>query len=132
LCGIEQQVEVILYTLLKISIVGTRMLDPVTTLAVVTSIVQFVDFGWKVISKPVELSRSANGTTQDASNYEIVTRDLLRLRESLRVEAAASSAERPKTEADQALKDVCNGCISLSETMLEHLEGLKVHDGAGR
>ena len=108
------------------------MLDPVTTLAVVTTIVQFVDFGWKVISKTVELSRSANGITQDASNYEIVMRDLLRLSERLRVGAVASSAERPKTEADQALKDVCNGCISLSETMLEHLEGLKVYDGAGR
>jgi hypothetical protein len=108
------------------------MLDPVTALAVVTSVVQFVDFSSKVISKAVELSRSANGTTQDASNYEIVTRDLLRLSEGLRERAAASSAERPKTEADQALNDVCNGCISLSETMLEGLEGLKVQDGAGK
>jgi hypothetical protein len=91
-----------------------------------------VDFSWKVIWKAVELSGSVNGTTQNAFNYEIVTRDLLTLSESLRVGVVASSLERSKTEADQTLEDVCKGCISLSERMLKSLEGLKVQAGAGK
>jgi hypothetical protein len=108
------------------------MLDPMTALSLAGNIVQFVDFSFTVISKTKELSRSVYGTTQEAFNFEVVTRDLLRLSENLKGGLATSNADRSKNAVDPVLDDVCSGCILLSEKMLNRLEGLKVQDGAGR
>jgi molecular chaperone GrpE (heat shock protein) len=103
-----------------------------TTLSLAGNIVQFVDFSCTVISRAKELSNSVQGATQDTLNYEIVTRDLLKVSENLKGGVATSSVDSSKNEADQALEEVCNGCIFLSEKMLRRLENLKVQNGAGR
>jgi hypothetical protein len=108
------------------------MLDPMTTLSLAGNIVQSVDFSCTVISRAKELSNSVQGATQDTLNYEIVTRDLLKVSENLKGGVATSSVDSSKNEADQALEEVCNGCIFLSEKMLRRLENLKVQNGAGR
>jgi hypothetical protein len=112
--------------------VGAGMLDPMTTLSLAGNIVQFVDFSCTVISRAKELSNSVQGATQDTLNYEIVTRDLLKVSENLKGGVATSSVDSSKNEADQALEEVCNGCIFLSEKMLRRFEDLKVQNGAGR
>jgi hypothetical protein len=103
-----------------------------TALSLAGNIVQFVDFSCEVISRARELSRSIHGSTQEAFNYEVVARDLLRLSENLEGGHTASNADRSKNEADQALEDVCNRCIILSEAMLKRLEDLKVQDNGSR
>jgi hypothetical protein len=108
------------------------MLDPMTALSLAGNIVQFVDFSCTVISRSKELSNSVHGTTQYTLNYEIVTRDLLKVSENLQDGVATASVDSSKNEADQALEDICNGCIFLSEKMLRRLEYLKVQNDAGR
>ena len=105
------------------------MLDPLTAISLAGSIVQFVDFSAKIISKTRELS--SHGTTQEAYNAEIVIRDLSRLSEQLKDGVRAAGAA-PQTEDDQALEVLCNGCIGLSERMMKRLEKLKLGEGTGK
>jgi hypothetical protein len=107
------------------------MLDPLTALSLAGTIVQFVDFSSKIVSKTRELSKSAHGATEEAFNVEIVTRDLLRLSQSLRNWLRLSGVESDDKD-DQDLEALCDGCIYLPEKLLARLRILKVQHGAGK
>jgi hypothetical protein len=107
------------------------MLDPLTAISLAGNVLQFVDFGSKVISKTRELTKSSNGTTQGAYNAEILVRDLKRVSEQLKGGVRAASVAL-RTDDDKALEDLCNGCISLSDSIIKRLEKLKLGEGAGK
>lgn len=107
------------------------MLDPLTALSLAGTVVQFVDFGSKIISKNKELARSSIGISDEAINHEIIINDLLRLTKSLK-EQLQTANSNPPDDDDQSLRVVCLGCIELSERILTRLESLKVEPNAGR
>ena len=106
------------------------MLDPLTSISLAGTIVQFVDFGGKVISKVKDLKSSADGSSHNLFNSELVARDLLTLSQRLRDGTRLYRADRLSAD-DHALEDLCDGCIALSRSMLERLKSLKVNQGAG-
>ncbi len=57
------------------------MLDPLTALSIASSIVQFVDYGSKLLSKSYELYESADGTTIGNAELEVIAKDLQDLNE---------------------------------------------------
>ena len=107
------------------------MLDPLTAVSLAGTIVQFVDFSSKVVSKTRELSKSASGATEEAYNVELVTRDLLRLSQDLR-DGLRTSAGQSDDKDDQALEALCDGCMFLSEKLLARFEKLKTRQGSGK
>ena len=100
------------------------MLDPLTAIGLASSIVQFVDFSGKVLSKARELSQSRRGSTTDA--YAAVPRDLLQLSEKLRDGLRTARQDESPSESDKALEALCDRCIGVSEKMLARLENLRV------
>jgi len=104
------------------------MLDPLTAISLAGTIVQFVDFSSKVISKTRELSKSTYGAAEEEYNVEIVTGDLLKLSQDLRDGRASGSDDKD----DQKLEALCDGCISLSEKLIARFQKLKVRPGMGK
>jgi hypothetical protein len=58
------------------------MLDPFTALSVAASVVQFVDFTTRLLSKSNEIRK--NGATVDAAYLEVKTEDLILVSAGLR------------------------------------------------
>jgi hypothetical protein len=110
---------------------ASEMLDPLSAISLAGSVVQFVDFSGKIISRTRELVKSSHGTTQEAYNAEIVIRDLLRLSVNMK-DGLRDIGATSQTDGDKALEELCNGCIGLSERMIKRLEKLKLGDAAGK
>lgn len=105
-------------------------MDPLTSISLAGTIVQFVDFGGKVISKVKDLKNNVGGNSRDLFNSELIAKDLLTLSQRLRDGTHPHSADRLSAD-DQALEDLCDGCITLSKRMLQRLQSLEVSQGAG-
>jgi hypothetical protein len=107
------------------------MLDRLAALSLVGTVLQFVDFGSKIISNGHHIYRSADGALSETIELEIITTDLAelntRLRQSLRLAGMIGCLN--KTE--QTLEDLCNGCRSVSKELLMRLNGLKVRGNGG-
>lgn len=82
-----------------------------------------MEFSSEVASKTKEKCKSAAGTTQEIQRLKIITRNLLNLSQTLR-EGLYSTAP-----GYQALRDLCNECISLGEHMAQRLSRFKVQKG---
>ena len=60
------------------------MSDPLTTLALVGNVVQFIDFGCKLVSKTAELAQSAEGVLKENADLEVTTTDSISISNGLR------------------------------------------------
>jgi hypothetical protein len=58
-------------------------MDPLTALSVAFSVVQFVEFGIKILETDTEIYHSASGTSVQSAVIEDVTRDLQGLPRSI-------------------------------------------------
>jgi hypothetical protein len=94
------------------------MMDPLSTIGLVGNIVQFVDFGSKLISKSVELYRSTEGALDENLDTETATNHLKDLNEKLKNGAKATG--------DTTLKDLCEACDKVARELLEALGKVKV------
>ncbi|KAG4428595.1 hypothetical protein IFR05_015919 [Cadophora sp. M221] len=109
------------------------MLDPLTAFSLAGTVMEFIDFGCKIISTTRELSQSRNGASEEVNNHEVITRDLLSLSEKLEASVEECFVDGVSyTGSDEALKKLCEGCDSLSKKMLKRLDKLKIQDGAGK
>jgi uncharacterized protein with PIN domain len=95
-----------------------RAMDGLSALSVAASVAQFLEFGCSLVSKSKEIYRSAEGASSQKIEVESATKRLVDL-----------SAKIREGAEDQALQTVCDGCISVSQTLLAKLEKLKVQDG---
>lgn len=106
------------------------MLDPWTALSLATSAVQFVDFSSKLISKGVELYRSADGSLVENRDIETANTDLQdlvsRLKGCLSIDSSSTS-QIPNPE-EQALLRVCDGCLGVATDLSRRLERLSIDD----
>ncbi|KAI9766575.1 MAG: hypothetical protein M1839_004873 [Geoglossum umbratile] len=93
-------------------------MEILATIGLVGNIVQFVDFGSKLISKSVQLYKSNDGTLQENIDAETATNDLVLLNNKLK-----SSAN---TAGDAALEKLCISCNDVAVELLEALDKLKV------
>jgi hypothetical protein len=94
------------------------MPDPLTAIGLVGNIVQFIDFGCKIVSKTTETYKSADGVLKENADLEIVTNDLISINTILTTSSAATSA-------DPALENLCLGCVEVSTELLAALAKVK-------
>jgi hypothetical protein len=100
-------------------------LDPFTALSVASEVVQFVDFSIKIVSKGYRLAKSATGQLREHEHMEAAAE---RLRDAAqRVDRLLSAS--PESDADQALKTICNGCKEVSEELSNELSKLRLPEG---
>jgi hypothetical protein len=96
------------------------MLDPLTALSVAGTIVQFVDFGIKLVSKSNELYNSTNGTSIGNAELEVIAEDLQEL--TCRLQQVPDSG----TAEDEALHKLAEQCAAVAKEFLLVLKEHKV------
>ncbi|TKA83739.1 hypothetical protein B0A55_00086 [Friedmanniomyces simplex] len=103
-------------------------LDPITAIRLASSIVQFVDFGSKVLVEGYGTFKSSTGTTEEAFNLEQTTTCLRDIAQ--RLAASNTGLAAPPSQDGVALQRLAAQCQSLAQELLSLLDELKV-TGAG-
>ncbi|KAH6705244.1 hypothetical protein BKA61DRAFT_493019 [Leptodontidium sp. MPI-SDFR-AT-0119] len=105
-------------------------MDPLSTLSVVGTIVQFVDFGSKLLNSGYGLYKSSKRASAANLELECITADLQSVLSKLKNSASAAELSGPVTEEEHksqlSFKEVCEGAAFVANELLERLETLKV------
>ena len=105
-------------------------MDPLTAVSLAGTIVQFVDFGSKLLTNAQELYRSTAGTLTTNQELELVTADLhslvVKLRQSFHVTGDTLPLTRKEQEEQETFQKICNEATKVAAELLERLDRLKV------
>jgi hypothetical protein len=107
------------------------MLDPLTVLSVAATVVQFVDFGSKLLVKGHELHKSPDGASVGNNELETIAKELQQLIH--RFSQPLPSMESQDTvlnNSEAALVNLTKQCSSAAEELLCTLRKLKVVEGS--
>jgi hypothetical protein len=116
-------------------------MDPLSALSVAGTIIQFVDFGTKMLSSGMELYKSTKGSLNVSEELELVTGDLqavlVKLRANADPENSIPSAPSPQSEAEidehrDGFLQICNNAMLIAGELLRKLNDLKVKEGKHR
>jgi hypothetical protein len=111
-------------------------MDPLTALSVAGTIVQFADFGCKVLSEGRELYASTQGTLVANDELELATADLralvVKIELSSHSELTISSLEKDEEQTHQQFQKICNEAIKLADEIIKRLDKLKVKGSGAR
>ncbi|KAI9862929.1 MAG: hypothetical protein M1813_004102 [Trichoglossum hirsutum] len=88
------------------------------------NIIQFIDFGGRLISKTVEIQKSGTGALAENINIEAATNDLTLL--STKFHDSANST------SDTALRELCQSCNATAVELLTVLDSVKAHGGQNK
>lgn len=95
-------------------------METLAIIGLVGNIVQFVDFGGKLISKSTELYRSSEGALAEHIDIETAINHLVLLNSKLKDVAT--------TTGDGALESLCISCATTADNLLAALDKVKVKD----
>jgi hypothetical protein len=98
------------------AVIAYADMDPITALGFAGTIVQFVDFGSKLLSASGELYKSTTGSLTVNDEIELVTSDLLAIAQKL----------RPNGSISPELRKICDRAARLAQELLGRLDKLKV------
>lgn len=101
-------------------------MDPLTAISVASAVVQFVDFGTKLVSKGKEYYRSAEGVLADHAEQSAVSSKLSELTNRLSKSISLHGSGRKLSHAEAALLEVTEDCMRTSDDFIIALDGLKV------
>lgn len=104
-------------------------MDPLTALSVASNIIQFVDFGSRLVSKAHRLYRSADGALTEHIHLEVIITDLGTLLKGLQgklPEHRQPLNNQTVIEDDKALDDLCKRAAEIAEELMRRLEKLMI------
>ncbi|MCJ1381965.1 hypothetical protein MMC17_005077 [Xylographa soralifera] len=107
------------------------MLDPFTALSLAGTVVQFVDFGNKLIKEGSELYHSASGALSVNAELENITVNLKAVTKKLETPSPTNTRSTETTKETEALRSLAESCSEAADELLKVLEDLKVK-GANR
>lgn len=99
-------------------------MEPLAIIGLVGSVVQFVDFSGKLISKSTELYQSSKGALAENIDIETAISDLVFLKSKLQITTA--------TTGDNALERLCTSCGTAADELLLALDKVKVKGKPGK
>lgn len=107
-------------------------MDALTALSVASSVIQFVDFGSKLVSKSKKIYKSSDGVLDSTVDTERLTSDLTGLLVGLRRKLpehrilSSDTTLTQRSENDDALDALCSRSIEIGEILLSKLQKLRV------
>jgi hypothetical protein len=102
----------------------TMVLDPFSAISLAGSIVQFVEFAGKVVSKGNQIR--SNGAATENLELEDATEKLLGIVSMLKQQVVISPNSRCLTEDEQMLEALANNCIDAGKVLIDRTQELKV------
>ena len=106
------------------------MLDPFTAVSLASCVVQFTDFGIKLVLGSIELYDSANGLNAERSNLELKANHVRKLADKI-IALEHDVAGRLTSERNSWLSQHAKSCNKIAEDLLSVLDDLKVKKLAG-
>lgn len=100
--------------------------DPLTAIGLAGNIVQFIDFGTKIVSKAHDIHTSAAGATRDVSDLNHVTEELRRTSQVLRNGLASVGG------GDSNLEILCRACIETAQKLIVVLRELTANESPSK
>jgi hypothetical protein len=95
-------------------------MDPITAIGFAANILQFIDYGAKVVTGVIEIYGAASGNTQESRNSETIEMEMRLFAAKLQPpENARLSGE------ERALCKLAAGCQGLAKQILDLLEKIK-------
>lgn len=107
------------------------MLDPLTTVSLASSFVQFVTFTGDLISKSREIYKLADGSLVETLELETITASLAELSQKLFSPVLVdfiggmSTNDKRLTDIDNQLEELCMGCKDVASQLIHTIHGLK-------
>ena len=98
------------------------MLDPLSAASLAAAILQFVDFGSKIIVSGYETYRSTLGATEESVDLEYLTQKLYKFQDQL------STSSSKLVHSDQELQKLAQKCSCIAGDLLVLLDSLKVKE----
>ena len=107
------------------------MLDPLTAISLASAVVQFTDFGIKLVKGTIELYHSADGLSGERSNLEHQITLVRKYAEKIIHSSQHNGDDDPASENDKELGELAASCKSIASELLSVLDKLKVKKPAG-
>ena len=107
------------------------MLDPLTAIGLASSIVQFTDFGIKLVTGTIELYHSADGLSGERSNLEHQITLVREHAETIILSSKYNGDDDPASEVDKELGELAASCKGIASELLSVLDDLKVKKPVG-
>ncbi|TGO55227.1 hypothetical protein BCON_0095g00410 [Botryotinia convoluta] len=101
------------------------MLDPLSALSLAATIIQFVDFGSKVISTDTELHHSSEGALANNLELSTIISDLSSISNDLSARSTGQG-KHSYNKDELALIGLASQCKELSDKLLHDLDGLNI------
>lgn len=98
------------------------MLEPLSALSLAAAIIQFVDFGSKILVTGYETYRSTAGATQEQVDLQQLTHSLYKFQDQL------GTPSRQPTPDQRILEEQARKCSVLAGDLLQLLDDLKVKE----
>ena len=105
------------------------MLDPFTAASLASCVVQFTDFGIKLVEGSIALYNSANGLNAERSNLELKTNHVRKLAD--KIIALEHENARLTVGSNDQLSQLAESCNLIAKDLLSILDALKVKKLAG-
>jgi hypothetical protein len=103
------------------------VVDPFSALGVAGNIVQFLDFGSKLVSKGKEIYTSADGSSVTNVELEFISQDLHSIADSLSPNSSPSSSQNSNL-GDDEMRRLATSCKAVAEELLGVVRDLKVEE----
>lgn len=101
-------------------------MEPLTAISVAAAVVQFVDFGSRLLRDTVEVYRSPTGQSRDTLNIASISRELSALGDE--VESKSKALELLHGEDSEGVfVRLCRSCKDLGEEMNEFIGDVGAH-----
>lgn len=100
-------------------------MDPISALGIAGCIVQFVDFGIKIVSKGNKIYHSGDGSLAENHDLELVANDLVVIQTKLRCSLRPLDISGRLSEGDQALGDLSTAADQVAGVLLDRLNKVK-------
>ncbi|OBT57523.1 hypothetical protein VE04_02112 [Pseudogymnoascus sp. 24MN13] len=112
-------------------------MDPISAMGCAASVIQFVDFGRKLVSGSLEIYRSADGMSAEHVSIEDISRGLseliipLRARSDTRLDNVRNANKNRSKEklsvAEKELNRICKDCDDVAQQLLQELDKIRLH-----
>ena len=97
-------------------------MEPFSAISLASAIIQFVDFGSRILSSGYETYLSTNGATEDNVDLESLTRSLYKFQDQL------SAPSKQPMHNDRELQKLARRCSFLAGDLLVLLDSFKVKE----
>ncbi|KFY73376.1 hypothetical protein V499_06546 [Pseudogymnoascus sp. VKM F-103] len=114
-------------------------MDPISGMGCVASVIQFVDFGRKLVSGSLEIYRSADGMSAEHVSIGDISKGLseliipLRARSDTRLDNVRNANKNRSKEklsvAEKELNRICKDCDDMAQQLLQELDKMRLHGG---